>query len=84
MRSVDMRRVGMRILLRILISIMNNRYSESYREYISGYRCIERIKAKTDGSNRLTYTGLSRDLTIETSESFECVMGLQSLLIDNR
>ena len=41
----------------------------------------ERLKAKTDGSKRLTYTGLWGDLehlTIETrlkNESFECVMG---------
>jgi hypothetical protein len=49
--------------------------------HISGYRCNERLKAKTDGSKRLTYTGLRGDLehlTIETrfiGESFECVMG---------
>ena len=41
----------------------------------------ERIKAKTDGSKRLTYTGLNGDLehlTIETrliGESFGCVLG---------
>ncbi len=41
----------------------------------------ERLKAKTDGSKNLTYTGLRGDLehlTIETrliSKSFECVMG---------
>ena len=51
------------------------------RKHMSGYRCNERLKAKTDGTKRLTYTGLYGDqehLTIETrliSESFECVMG---------
>ncbi len=51
------------------------------RIHKSGYRCNERLKAKTDGSKRLTYTGFRGDLehlTIETrliSESFECVMG---------
>ena len=54
---------------------------ELKRVHISGYRCNERLKAETDGSKRLTYTGLRGDLehlTIETrliSESFECVMG---------
>ncbi len=46
-----------------------------------GCRCNERLKAKTDGSTRLTYTGLSEELEnlkIETrliGESFECVTG---------
>ncbi len=41
----------------------------------------ERLKTKTNGSTRLTYTGLHRDLEhlkIETrliDESFECVIG---------
>ncbi len=54
---------------------------EIKRINISGCRCNERLKAKTDGSNRLTYTGLHGDLehlTIETrliGERFECVMG---------
>jgi hypothetical protein len=54
---------------------------ELKRIHISGYRCNERLQAKTDGSNLLTYTGLCGDLehlTIETRlirESFECVMG---------
>ena len=54
---------------------------ELKRIHISGYRCNERVKAKTDGSKRLAYTGLRGELehlTIETrliSESFECVMG---------
>ena len=54
---------------------------ELKRIHVSGYRCNERLKSKTDGSKRLTYTGLCGDLehlTIETrliSESFECVMG---------
>ncbi len=54
---------------------------ELKRIHISGCRCNERLKAKTDGSKRLAYTGLRGDLehlTIETGligESFECVMG---------
>jgi hypothetical protein len=45
-----------------------------------GCRCNERLKAKTDGSMRLTYTGLGGELEhlkVETSligESFECVI----------
>ena len=31
---------------------------ELKRILISGCRCNERLKAKTDGTNRLTYTGL--------------------------
>ena len=48
--------------------------------HICGCRCNERLKAKTDGSTRLTYTGLHGELEhqkIETrlvGESFECVM----------
>ena len=48
---------------------------------ICGCRCNERLKAKTDGSTRLAYTGLRGELehlTIETrliDESFESVMG---------
>ena len=48
---------------------------------IRGCRCNERLKAKTDGSTRLTYTELRGELEhlkIETrliGESFECVMG---------
>ena len=44
-------------------------------------RCNDRLKVKTDGSMRLTYTGLRGELEhleIETrliDESFECVMG---------
>ena len=51
------------------------------RIHISGGRSNERLKVKTDGSNRLEYTGLCWDLehlVIETrliGESFECVMG---------
>ena len=51
------------------------------RIHISGCRCNERLNDKTDGSNRLGYTGLCGDLEhlrIETrlsGESFECVMG---------
>ena len=51
------------------------------RIHISRCRYSERLKAKTDGSKCLTYTGLCGDLehlTIETrliGESFECVMG---------
>ena len=47
----------------------------------SGKARAERLKAKTDGSKLLAYTGLCGDLehlTIETrliGESFECVMG---------
>ena len=54
---------------------------ELKRIHISRCRCNERLKAKTDGSKHLTYTGLRVDLehlTIETmliGESFECVMG---------
>ena len=54
---------------------------ELKRIHISGYRCNERLKAKTDGSKRLVYTGFGGELehlTIETrlkGESFECVMG---------
>jgi hypothetical protein len=54
---------------------------ELKRIHISGYRYHERLKAKTNGSKRLKYTGLCGELehpTIETrliSESFECVMG---------
>ena len=54
---------------------------ELKRIHVSGYRCNPRLKAKTDGSNRLVYTGLRGDLehlTIGTRlihESFECVMG---------
>ena len=46
------------------------------RIHIRGDRCNERLKAKTDGSKSLSYTGLRGDLehlTIETrliSESF--------------
>ncbi len=49
--------------------------------HISGCRCNESLKTKTDGSKCLTYTGFRGDLehlTIETrliDESFECVMG---------
>ena len=49
--------------------------------HICGCRRNERLKAKTDGSKRLTYTGLRGELehlTIETrliGESFECVTG---------
>ena len=49
--------------------------------HISRCRCNERLKAKTDGSQGLTYTGLCgvlEHLMIETrliGESFECVMG---------
>ena len=56
-------------------------YHGSSTMTISGYRYNERLKAKTDGSKCLTYTGLCGDLehlTIETRlirESFECVMG---------
>ena len=45
------------------------------------YRCDERLKAKTDVSSRLTYTGLCGELehlkkeTRLIDESFECVMG---------
>ena len=48
---------------------------------LSGCRCNERLKVKTDGSTRLAYTGLRGELEhlkIETrliGESFECVMG---------
>ena len=35
---------------------------ELKRVHISGYRCNERLKAETDGSKRLTYTGLRGDL----------------------
>ena len=51
------------------------------RIHTSGYRCNERLKAKTDGSKCLAYTGLYGDLdhlTIETrliGKSFERVMG---------
>ena len=54
---------------------------ELKRIHISGWRCNERLTARTNGSKRLTYTGLCGDLehlTIETrliGESFECVMG---------
>ena len=54
---------------------------ELKRIHISRCRYNERLKSKTDGSKRLTYTGLCGDLehlTIETRlivESFECVMG---------
>ena len=53
---------------------------------MSGCRSNERLKTKTDGSKRLTYTGLCGDLehlTIETrliNVSFECVMGECDLL----
>ena len=46
-----------------------------------GCRCSERLKVKTEGSTRLTYTGLCgqlEHLKIETrliGEIFECVMG---------
>ena len=52
--------------------------------HIHGCRCNhcnERRKGKTDGSTRLTYTGLCGELehlkieTRLTGESFECVMG---------
>ena len=49
--------------------------------HLCGCRRNERLKAKTDGSTRLTYTGLRGELEhlkIETrliGESFECVMG---------
>ena len=49
--------------------------------HICGCRWNERLKAKTDGSTCLTYTGLMGELehlNIETrliDESFECVMG---------
>ena len=49
--------------------------------HICGCRCNVRLKTKTDGSTRLTYTGLCGELEqlkIETrliGESFECVMG---------
>ena len=33
------------------------------RTHISGCRCNERLKAKTDGSKRLAYTGLRGDLS---------------------
>jgi hypothetical protein len=42
---------------------------EVKRRQISVYRCNERLKAKTDGSKGLVYTGLCGDLehlTIET------------------
>ena len=50
-------------------------------EDISGTRFNERLKAKTDGSMCLAYTGLHVELehlTIKTrltGESFDCVMG---------
>ena len=46
-----------------------------------GCGCNERLKVKTDGSTRLTYTWLSgelKHLKVETrliGESFECLMG---------
>ena len=49
--------------------------------HICGGRCNERLKAKTDGSTCLTYTGFHGELEhlkIKTrliGESFECVMG---------
>jgi hypothetical protein len=49
--------------------------------FLFGCRHKERLKVKTDGSTRLTYTGLSgelENLKIEMRlivESFECVMG---------
>ena len=48
------------------------------RIHISGCRCNERLKTKTDGSKSLTNTGLCEDLehlTLVTrliGESFEC------------
>ena len=49
--------------------------------HICGCRCHERLKVKTDGSTRLSWTGLCGELDhlkIETrliGESFESVMG---------
>ena len=49
--------------------------------HVCGCRCNERLKAKTDSSMCLTYTGLCGELehlkiqTRLTDESFECVMG---------
>ena len=68
-------------ILKTLLLWTTGKDREIQRKHLSGYRCNERIKAKTDGYKRLTYTGLSGDLehlTIETrliSESFEFVMG---------
>jgi hypothetical protein len=51
---------------------------ELKRTHISGYRCDEKLKAKTDGSKLLAYTGLLGDpehykhLTIETR--FRCLL----------
>ena len=48
---------------------------------MSGCRCNESLKAKTDGFKRLAYTGFHGELehltirTRLTGESFECVMG---------
>ena len=38
------------------------RSKENTRIHISGYRCNERLKTKTDGSKRLEYNGLWGDL----------------------
>ena len=66
---------------------------ELKRIHISGCRCNEKLKAKTDGSKRLTYTGFLGDLehlTMETrliGESFECGMGecvIQKLQVSNQ
>ena len=49
--------------------------------HICGCRCNERLKARTDGSMFLGFTGLCGELehlkmeTSLTGESFECVMG---------
>ena len=65
----------------VLIDYEQQLKREVKRIHISGYRCNERFKSKTDGSQRLGSTGFRGDLehlTIETGlirEIFECVMG---------
>ncbi len=55
---------------RLLIYFYEQQIKRELKEkHISGCRCNERLKAKTDGSKHLTYTGLHGDLehlTIET------------------
>ena len=64
-----------------LFKTIGHRLRELKRIHIRWCRCNESLKAKTDGSKRLAYTGFLGELEhlkIETrliGESFECVMG---------
>ena len=68
-------------LVRVLFYYEHQIKRELKGIHLCGCRFNERLKAKTDGSTHLLYTGLCGELEhlkIETrliGESFECVMG---------